>query len=60
MNVMALLKRILGMKEAPPQAPKPATPPPPLTESQKVRAEELKDALEREAMSGVRWIDKKK
>ena len=59
MKLKHLLKKILGIKEAPSSASKPQQPPS-LTESQKIRADELKDALEREAMSGVRWIDKKK
>lgn len=59
MKLKQMLKRLLGHKEPPQTAPKPAQPAA-LTESQKIRADELKDALEREAMSGVRWIDKKK
>lgn len=57
MTLKDLLNKWLGIKPPPPP---PAPPAQPLTESQKLKAEELKEALEREAMSGVRWIDKPK
>ena len=56
MTLKDLLNKLFGVKPPPP----PPSPPKAMTESQKVREDELKAAIEQEAMSGVRRTERKK